>query len=219
MPPIRIYCASQPSARMPRARIPRAKIPRAKIQLCQDTLRRPAPHSPRPAPHQQASDPAQPAKQELPNRPNLAEPFLNQQLASQGSPKTRSANLGFEIRGFFHPRDHESSAPPSAPGLPPSPNPQPKPPESNYQTDPTSPNPIRISTLPSILPPATTCPPKNPTQPNPPNRCAKQTQFHSFTRFPAQQINNTTPSPPPGTVTHLRVPTQSTTASRPSRRK
>ena len=31
MPPIRIYCASQPSARMPRARITRATIPRARI--------------------------------------------------------------------------------------------------------------------------------------------------------------------------------------------
>ena len=56
-----------------------------------------------PAPHHQAGDPAQPAKQKLPNRPNLSGPILNQQLAGPGSPKTRSANLGFEIRGFSHP--------------------------------------------------------------------------------------------------------------------
>ena len=82
-------------------------------------------------------------KTTIPNRPTLSEPPLNHQLATPGSPKTRSANLGFEIRGFSHPRNHESSAPPSTPGLPPSPNPHPKPPRSNYQTDPISPNPSK----------------------------------------------------------------------------
>ena len=81
-------------------------------------------------------------------------------------------------------------------------------------------NPLRILRAPiHPPPPATASPPKNPTQPNPPNRCTKQTQFHSLTRFSAHQINDTTPSPPPGTVTHIRRPTPSTTANRPSRRK
>ena len=61
------------------------------------------PSSP-PAPGQPASDSAQPAKQELPNTPNLAEPILNPQLVGPGPPKTRSANLSFEIRGFSCPR-------------------------------------------------------------------------------------------------------------------
>ena len=65
-----------------------------------------------------------------------------------------------ETRGFSRPS--KPSIPPLPPGLPPTPNPHPKPPKSNYQTDPTSPDPICISTLPSILPPATTCPPKTP---------------------------------------------------------
>ena len=54
-------------------------------------------------------DPAQPPKQKLPNRPNLAEPHLNHQLTGPRSPQTRSANLGFEIRG---------SSCPSEPGIP-----------------------------------------------------------------------------------------------------
>ncbi len=77
--------------------------------LCQRAVhRRP------PAPSQPASDSAQPATQELPNRPNLAEPHLNQQLADPQSPRTRSAKLGFEIRGFSCPRHRLSPKQPHA---------------------------------------------------------------------------------------------------------
>ncbi len=37
---------------------------------------------------------------------------LNHQLAGPRSPSTRSVDLGFEIRGFSHPRNHESSVNP-----------------------------------------------------------------------------------------------------------
>ena len=130
MPPIRIYCASQPRARMPRAKIYYAsQLP---IAL---------------APHHQTTNPEQPAKQELPNTPNLAEPILNQQLVGPGSPQTRSVDLGFEIRGFSCPLH-------------------------------------RLS-------------PKNPTQPNSPNRCTKRTQFPP----PA-----TVQSPPPPVARHRLSP-------------
>ena len=77
--------------------------------LCQ-----PAVHRRPPAPSQPASDSAQPATQELPNRPNLAEPHLNQQLAGPQSPQTRSVDLGFEIRGFSCPRHRRSPKKPHA---------------------------------------------------------------------------------------------------------
>ncbi len=148
MPPIRIYCASQPSARMPRARItratipratiprariprariPRAKIPRAKIPRanmprtrvhCADQ----PPHRPRPIapPASKRPSPTRKKNQTTPISPN---PFPNQQLASPGSPKTRSANLGFEIRGFSHPSEplipspQQTTNPPRPPTLP-----------------------------------------------------------------------------------------------------
>ena len=61
------------------------------------------PSSAAPAPPHQANDVPQPAKQKIPNNPNLSEPILNQQFVGPGFPKTRSANLGFEIRGFSCP--------------------------------------------------------------------------------------------------------------------
>ncbi len=106
--------------------------------LCQPAVHR-LPPCARPA----SKRPSATRKTTIPNRPNLSEPRLNHQLASPGSPKTRSANLGFEIRGFSRPRNHESSARPSTPGLPPSPNSHPKPPKSNCQTDPISLNPSK----------------------------------------------------------------------------
>ena len=71
------------------------------------------PSSP-PAPGQPASDSAQPAEQELPNTPNLAEPILHPQLVGPGSPRTRSANLDFEIRGFSCHRHRRSPKKPHA---------------------------------------------------------------------------------------------------------
>ena len=44
---------------------------------------------------------------------------LNHQLAGPRSPSTRSVDLGFEIRGFSHPRNHESSVNPPRPPSPP----------------------------------------------------------------------------------------------------
>jgi hypothetical protein len=87
---------------MPSARMPRYETCRTNMEH-EYTVPASRPSSP-PAPGQQASDSEQPAKQELPNTPNLAEPILNQQLVGPGSPQTRSANLGFEIRGFSCPR-------------------------------------------------------------------------------------------------------------------
>ena len=130
----RTYCASQPSIVVP------------------------------PRPYQQASGPAQPPRQKIPNRPKLAESLPNQRLANPGFPKTRSPNLGFELRGFSRHRRRLSpkrphaakfakpvyqtnpiptasgdaiglaSGRPPPPGLPPSPNPNA--PKLNYQTDP-----------------------------------------------------------------------------------
>ena len=92
---------------MPSARMPRYETCRTNMNiLCQ-----PAVHRCPPAPGQPASGSAQPAKQELPNTPNLAEPILNQQLVGPGSQQTRSANLGFEIRGFSCPRHRHRLSP------------------------------------------------------------------------------------------------------------
>ena len=147
-----------PSIRTPSARMPRYEIYCTKIYCVGQP-----PIAP-PTPDQQASDPAQPAKQKLLNRPNLAEPFLNQQLASPEPPKTPSANLGFEIRGFscpcrrLSPKETHSaklakpvyqtnpiptasdkaigraSGRPPPPSLPPSPNPAPAPKRQNRTT-------------------------------------------------------------------------------------
>ena len=152
MPGHDIHCSGQPSARMPKYQMYCSGQPCIAV----------------PAPHHPAGDPAQPAKQKLPNRPNLSGLILSQQLAGPGPPKTRSANLGFEIRGFSRPcrrlspkRPHaakfakpvyqtnpiptagdnaigRASGRPPPPGLPPSP----KAPKSNYQTDPIPKNPI-----------------------------------------------------------------------------
>ena len=89
--------------------MPAHERPRTKIQT---RMRRASqPCIPAPAPRHQATNPEQPAEQELPNTPNLAEPILNQQLVGPGSPQTRSANLGFEIRGFSCPRHRHRLSP------------------------------------------------------------------------------------------------------------
>ena len=103
---------------------------------------------PAPAPRQQATNPAQPAKQELPNTPNLAEPTLNQQLVGPGSPRTHSANLGFEIRGFSCPRHRLSPKKPHA---------------TNFTKQVCQTNPIPISSD-NALAPATGGPPPPVTQ-------------------------------------------------------
>ena len=71
---------------------------------------------------------------------------LNHQLAGPRSPSTRSVDLGFEIRGFSHPRNHESSANPPRPHSPPATPHRPSPKEPHpsksakpvCQTDPIS---------------------------------------------------------------------------------
>ena len=94
-----------------------------------------------PAPHQQASDPAQPAKQKLPNRPNLSEPQSNQYLTTQsrsrppaGSPRSQGAAWRPASPG---PANHESR--PLPPGLPPTPNPAPAPNRQDRTTKQTQP--------------------------------------------------------------------------------
>ena len=57
-------------------------------------------------------------RQNAPIRNTLHENILRQ----SGSPKTRSADLGSEIRGFSHPTDHESPHPPTTILQPPAPS-------------------------------------------------------------------------------------------------
>ena len=99
-------------------RMPAYERPKTKIQT---RMRRASqPSSAAPAPPHQANDAPQPAKQKIPNNPNLSEPILNQQFVGPGFPKTRSANLGFEIRGFSCPSP--PALPPQNPTQPNSPN-------------------------------------------------------------------------------------------------
>ena len=160
------------------AKIPRAKVPRVEIYCAGRPAIAP------PAPHHQATDLAQPAKK-LPNRPNLSGPILSQQLVGPGSPKTRSANLGFEIRGLSRP--------------PPPPLPQKTPLSQIRQTRiPNEPNSHRQRqrTRPRHRSPAPAPPPKNPTQSNLPNRCTKQTQFPKTN--PDPHLTATCPGPHQG---------------------
>ncbi len=143
--------------------MPAYECPKTKIQT---RMRRAGqPSSATPAPPHQANDAPQPAKQKIPNNPNLSEPILNQQFVGPGFPKTRSANLGFEIRGFswYSPPPLPQRTPLSQirqTGIPIEPNfrrqrqrhlprhrspatarhpripTEPKAPKSNYQTDP-----------------------------------------------------------------------------------
>ena len=133
--------------------------------------------------------PARPAKQKIPNQPNLAEPFLHQHLTQHPATRHRLSPRKPRSAKFAKPV---------------------------YQT-----NPI-LTAGDNAIGRATRQRP-SPKKPNlaqiAENRNTKRTQSRLFTRFSALQINNTTPSPPPGTVTHIRRPTQSTTANRPSRRR
>ena len=144
------------------------------------------PSSPPPC-AQPASDSAQPATQELPNRPNLAELHLNQQLAGPQSPQTRSVDLGFEIRGFSCPRHRRSPKKPHVTNFT----------KQAYQT-----NPIPTSSD-NALAPATRRPPPPVTQKTHPPKSAKpacQTDpisvVHEISR-PTNQQQNSEP-PPPG---------------------
>ena len=80
---------------------------------------------------------------------------LHYQLADPRSPSTRSVDLGFEIRGFSHPRNHESSANPPRPHSPPACRQAPTPSQTakiELPNEPISPNLIEISVLVSAHP-------------------------------------------------------------------
>ena len=99
--------------------------------------------SPPPAPGQQATNPARPAKQKIPNQPNLAAPFLHQHRAQHPAPATASPpgnptqpdppSRCTKRTQFPHPATTQSPPPPP---LTQKPQPSPNPRKSKYQTDP-----------------------------------------------------------------------------------